>query len=153
MTSTKNEGVPKPVVSRSTLRLTLKTSEKGFELVSVERLGMITPPQIGERPEAGRHGGHWVELRDAEGRALAHRLLDPSLLDSTEVHDPSGKLARHFGSLRDGTLEVLLPDVAGADHVVLVGSPLQHSHKSKQTEHSRELARFDLSPALRGAGQ
>jgi hypothetical protein len=27
---------------------------------------MITPLQIGERPEAGRHGGFWIELRDAQ---------------------------------------------------------------------------------------
>ena len=55
-----------PQVSRKTLRLTFKASVDGFELLSVERLGMITPPQPGDRPEAGKHGGHWFELRDGK---------------------------------------------------------------------------------------
>src|SRR5262245_57724312 len=45
----------RPEVSRRTLRLTFKSSEKGVELLTVERLEMITPPQPGESPEAGRH--------------------------------------------------------------------------------------------------
>ena len=37
-----------PEVSRRTLRLTFKSSAKGLELISVEHLPMITPPQPGE---------------------------------------------------------------------------------------------------------
>ena len=52
--------------SRKSLRLTFRISNGKIELVSQERLEMITPTQIGERPEAGRRGGFWIELRDAQ---------------------------------------------------------------------------------------
>ena len=52
--------------SRKSLRLTFRISNRKIELVSQERLEMITPPLIGERPKAGRHGGFWIELRDAQ---------------------------------------------------------------------------------------
>ncbi len=52
--------------SRKSLRLTFRISNGKIELVSQERLKMITPPQIGERPEAGRRGGFWIELREAQ---------------------------------------------------------------------------------------
>ena len=48
------------------LRLTFRISDGKIELVSQERLEKITPPQIGERPKAGRHGGFWIEPRDAQ---------------------------------------------------------------------------------------
>ena len=52
--------------SRKSLRLTFRISNGKIELVSQERLEMITPTQIRERPEAGRRGGFWIELRDAQ---------------------------------------------------------------------------------------
>jgi len=52
--------------SRKSLRLTFRISNRKIELVSQERLEMITPPETGERPKAGRHGGSWIELRDAQ---------------------------------------------------------------------------------------
>lgn len=142
----------RPEVSRRTLRLTVKVNEDGgFELVSAERLPMITPPQPGERPEMGKHGGHWMELRGARGRVLAHRLLDHSLLHSVEVHSPDGKIRREFGGPQPGIFEVLLPDLEGAREVVLVGSELEDPRRARAKDAkraavpSRELARFDLS--------
>ena len=101
MEQTKQPVGTNPEVSRRTLRLTIRSSAKGFELISVEHLPMITPPQPGERPEAGKHGGQWFELRDANNRVLAHRLINPSLLNSVEVHSPDGKIRREFGAIRD----------------------------------------------------
>jgi hypothetical protein len=139
-----------PEVSRRTLRLTFKSSAKGLELISVEHLPMITPPQPGERPEAGKHGGQWFELRNAENGVLAHRLIDQSLFNSVEVHSPDGKIRREFGPPRDITFEVLLPDVDGAWFAVLMGEPFAPPKPGdKQTDATRarsgELQRFDLS--------
>jgi hypothetical protein len=132
-------------VSRRSMRLTFRSSEQGVELVSIERLNMITPPQPGERPEAGVHGGHWFELRDATDRVLAHRLLNPTLLNSVEVHDPGGEIRREFG-VRDGVFEILLPDIEQAQSAVLVGSPLSPPKgRAKRAAASGEIARFDLS--------
>jgi hypothetical protein len=143
-----------PEVSRRTLRLTFRSSNDGVQLVSVERLDMITPPQVGERPEAGKHAGHWFELRDGRGRALAHRLIDPSLLDSVEVHSPDGNIQREFGAMRSGVFEVLLPDLDAARSVALVGNPLRRSRTAVGGyEPSSDIESFDLSPYRRGGNR
>ena len=126
-----------PDVSRRTLRLTFKSSAKGLELISVEHLPMITPPQPGETPEAGKHGGQWFELRNGENRVLAHRLIDQSLFNSVEVHSPDGKIRREFGPPRDTTFEVLLPDVDDARFAVLMGEAIA------PTPHRRQVGRRD----------
>ena len=140
----------KPEVSRRTLRLTIKSSAQGLTLVSVERLPMITPPQPGERPEAGKHGGQWFELRDGKERVLAHRLIDPALLNSVEVHSPDGKVQRVFGETRETIFEVLLPDLDGAQFAVLVGDPIvRPKGGAKTAARSGDIARFDLSQRLK----
>jgi hypothetical protein len=130
------------VPSRSTLRLTFKSSEGGVELLSVERVEMTTPPQPGERPQAGKNGGHWFELRDERGSVLAHRLIDASVLNSVEVHSPKGPPQRLFGGMRNIVFEVLLPDMEGARTVTLVGNPLEPLDRRR--ERSTDLATFDL---------
>jgi hypothetical protein len=145
----------RPEISRRTLRLTVKVNDDGgYELINVERLQMITPPQPGERPEIGKHGGNWMELRGSRGRVLAHRLIDDSLLHSAEVHEPDGKIHRHFGN-QSGFFEVLLPDVETAREAVLVGLPLQRPQGAKRAVAgpSEEIARFDLSPRREGGDQ
>jgi hypothetical protein len=143
-----------PEVSRRTLRLTFKSSEDGIELISVEHLAMITPPQPGERPEAGRNGGHWFELRDGRGRVLAHRLIDPSVLNSVEVHSPDGRIQREFGAIKSGVFEVLLPDVDGAHTAVLVGDPLKPSRTGPgRAESSGDVATFELFPGREGGNR
>lgn len=140
-----------PEVSRRTLRLTFKSSDKGFELLSVERLEMITPPQPGVRPEAGKHGGHWFELRDGKGGVLAHRLIDQTLLNSAEVHSPDRNIQREFGGVKTGIFEVLLPDVSEARVAVLVGNPLRPSKAgAKRAASSGDIASFDLSSGREG---
>jgi hypothetical protein len=136
-----------PAVSRQTLRLTIRSSAKGLELISVERLPMITPPQPGQRPEAGKNGGHWFELRDAKDAVLAHRIIDSSMLNSVDVHSPDGKIRREFGDVRNGVFEVLLPDVEGARYVVAMGDALAPATAARAAR-SGEIARFDLSSKL-----
>jgi hypothetical protein len=133
--------------SRRTLRLTFKSSSDGVQLLSVERVEMTTPPQPGERPQAGRHGGHWFELREERGGVLAHRLIDDSVLNSVEVHSPEGPPHRLFGGMRDIVFEVLLPDMEGARTVTLVGNPLDP--RERRWEPSTELATFELFPRHR----
>lgn len=138
-----------PEISRRTLRLTIRSSAKGLELISVERLQMITPPQPGDRPEAGKHAGHWFELRDEKKRVLAHRLISDSLLNSVEVHSPGGKIERIFGEPRETTFEVLLPDVEGGRFAVLVGDPIAPTRGTAAKAEagrarSSDIAQFDL---------
>jgi hypothetical protein len=140
----------RPEISRRTLRLTIRSSEKGLELVSVEHLPMITPPQPGDQPDASRHGGHWFELRDGEQRVLAHRVIDDSLLNSVDVHSPDGTIRRVFGEQRQTTFEVLLPDVDGGRFAVLVGDPIapvtgQGKKADATPVRASDIVQFDLS--------
>lgn len=139
----------KPI--RQTLRLTFRVAEGEVELRSAERLNMTCPPSIGARPEAGRNGGFWMELHDAEGQVLFHRLLHSPLGDSIEVHSPDGKIRREFGAVRENVFEVLLPDDARARSVALFGESLEPAvAREKGIEASRELARFDVSSRDQG---
>lgn len=131
--------------SRKSLRLTFRVSDGRIELVSHERLQMIAPPQVGERPEAGKHGGFWIEMRDAKSRVLAHRLISPTQLNSVEVHSPDGKIEREFGEVKDGIFEILFPDEDDAKSVVLMGDArVRTKGKPKRSEASGELARFEI---------
>ena len=137
-----------PRQSRRSLRLTFKVSNGTVELVSHERLQMIAPPQVGERPEAGKHGGFWIELRDAENGVLAHRLIGPTQLNSVEIHSPEGKIEREFGDVKDSVFEVLLPDEQAAKSIALMGDPLIRAKgKAVRSESSGELARFEIPDA------
>jgi len=144
-----------PKVSRRTLRLTFQVTDGKLELVKQERLEMITPPQVGERPESGVHSGFWIELQDSRKRVLAHRIVSPTLLNSAEVHSPDGTIDRKFGELQDGIFEVLLPDEDNARSAVLIGNPIEKrkgkgKEKEKASEASGELARFELPGSGKG---
>jgi hypothetical protein len=115
---------------------------------------MICPPSVGEQPEVGKHSGFWVELCDAKGRVLFHRVLDNPLGDSVEVHSPDREIRREFGDVRESTFEVLLPDDARAKHITLMGEYLDPAEARKQPrEGSSELARFDVPKGEKGGEQ
>jgi hypothetical protein len=134
-----------PKYPRKSIRLTFRVTNGKVELISHERLEMIAPPQVGERPEVGKHGGYWLEMRDAKGGVLAHRLIDPSQLNSVEVHSPDGKIERQFGDASDKIFEVLLPDDDEARRIALIGEPLvRRKGEKKQAEGSEELAVFEI---------
>jgi hypothetical protein len=132
--------------SRRSIRLTFRVSGTNVELIGRDPVGMITPPQVGERPRAGVHGGHWIELRDADDQTLFHRLIDSSALNSVEVHSPDHKIERRFGAVREHVFEVLLPDDEAARSAVLMGDPLTRPKgRRPRAEDSAEIARFDLA--------
>lgn len=137
--------------SRKSLRLSFRVADGEVRLVSYERLDMICPPSVGERPEAGVHGGFWMELRDANDRVLFHRLLHSPLGDSVEVHSPDGKIRREFGDVKESIFEVLLPDDANAKSIVLMGESLDPAKaRKKRKGGSSELARFDVPKGEKG---
>jgi hypothetical protein len=145
---------------RRTLRLTFQVSKGQPRLVSHERLAMICPPSIGEPPEIGKHGGFWLEARDAKGGVLFYRRLNDPLATSVAVHSPDGKIERLFGEPRDNhSFEVLLPDDAAIQSVALIGHAVAAQAGAVQGSvtaakaapgPSRELARFDIPAATLG---
>lgn len=148
-------GGPRPQVSRRSLRLTFRLTDGVIELESVERLPMITPLQFGDAPRVGTDSGNWIELRGADDRVLAHRVLGAAPFNSVEVHSPDGRIERRFGPVVDRVFEVLLPDVDGATEVLVVGQPLVPKGRRRARRDSAapsdEIARFEL-PASPQAG-
>lgn len=137
--------------SRGTLRLTFRSTGGQVELVSKERLDMICPPSVGERPEAGKQGGFWLELRGDGGDVTFFRVLHDPIRSSVEVHSPDGQIRREFGPPGDSTFEVLVPDDPRAATVALMGEYEDPSaakgrrRKARAPSGAREIARFDLA--------
>lgn len=139
---------PRP--ARRTRRLTFQASGGEVRLVSQEHLDMICPPPVGEPPEAGRHSGFWVELRDDAGELAFFRPLHDPLATSVDVHSPDGTIRREFAPPQDAVFEVLVPDEPAATTLVLMGdyTPPPAKGRRRRTAdvapRSREMARFDL---------
>ena len=91
-----------------------------------------------------------MELHDQKGRVLAHRLLDPTLLDSVEVHSPDGRIERLFGGTRTGIVEVLLPDLDDATEAVLMGHAQGAGEREGNRKPTGEITRFKLSSDVQG---
>lgn len=142
---------------RRTLRLTFRVADGEVRLLSYERLPMICPPSIGETPQARKHGGFWMELRNRDNQVIFHRLIHSPLVGSVEVHSPDGKIERKFGEVRESIFEVLLPDNPEAESIALMGESLDISALSAthamQRPASTELARFDIPRGERGGMQ
>jgi hypothetical protein len=153
-----SQGVGGRVPTGETLRLTFRVRGGQVELVDQERIDMIAPQPPSEPLQAGEHGGSWAELKDAEDRTLAQRLVAEPLIASVEVFSPEGTIERRFGPVGDRVFEVLLPAVPDATTVVLVGETaaatlaVEEGRERLGDEEvgTRELARFDLAPEVRG---
>lgn len=137
--------------SRKSLRLTFRVANGEVRMVSYERLAMICPPSVGECPQAGKHGGYWMELRDGNDRVLFHRVLDNPLGDSVALHSPDGRIQRVFGDVKENFFEVLLPDDGNAKSVAFMGESLEPvAARKKQVAAASELARFNLPKGIKG---
>lgn len=139
---------------RKSLRLTFRVVAGEVQLASHERLSMICPPSVGECPEARKHSGFWMELRDAKDSVIFHRLLHSPLADSVEEHSPDGKIRREFGDVKESMFEVLLPDDPIAKSIVLMGESLYPvTARKKPAGGSSELAKFDVPKGEKGGGK
>ncbi len=129
-----------------TLRLTFHVAYGKIHLESHERIDMICPPSVGERPQAGINGGFWIELRDSKDNVIFHRVLNNPLGDSIEVHSQDGNIKRIFGDVKENVFDVLLPDINKSKTIVLMGESLEPSivRKEKTGLGAKELAYFNV---------
>jgi hypothetical protein len=141
-------GDGKCTVSRRSIRITFKVSDKAVQILSFQRLPMICPPSVGPVPRKGENSGYWMELRDAKEQVLFFRLLDAPLGDSVTLHSPDGKIERKFSDVSENTFEVLFPDLPEASSIVFMGESLEpmglRIKKKNGRKASGELTRFDL---------
>jgi hypothetical protein len=127
---------------RSSQRITFRYEGQRVELADREVVQMISPPPVAPLPQAGEHSGFWIEVHDAEGRVVFHRVLHNPIPIYVEEHLPDKTIRAVPGAPGSGTFEVLIPDMPEAETIVLVSSPLEWELAG---EPARELARFRLA--------
>jgi hypothetical protein len=126
---------------RFALRLTYRYDGDNVSLARRERVQMIAPPAGRTPPVAGENSGFWVELRDANGRVLYHRVLHNPIPFVAEVHSPEGTIRAVSAPPGRGEFQVLVPDLPDGAAAVLYGSPLD---TRRALEPARELVRVAL---------
>jgi hypothetical protein len=127
----------------SAVRLIYSYDGDDVRLVSKQRVEAVVPPSDPLEGFEG-HKGFWVELRDREGSLLHRQVVHEPIRRDAEVFsdDPEQSIARIPVERPRGAFTVLVPDVEGADHVALVGSPLD---ETTATTRAVELHRVDLA--------
>jgi hypothetical protein len=136
--------VSPPRVSRRTLRILFEYEGDEFRILNKVRVDKITPPTLTPCPEPGKSAGYWVELRDARGNCLFHRLLPDAIRDSAEIYPEGKSLTRTPLREVKSQFEVLLPDLPESDTVLVMGHPLS-SQALKIHQKTGVLARFKLN--------
>ncbi|MGK5637582.1 hypothetical protein ACSNOK_04575 [Streptomyces sp. URMC 126] len=132
------------------VRLIFEYEGPDIRLVSRQRVDAAPPPSEDlAGTEATDEGpdvkGFWVELRDAQRQPLYRRVMHPPVRYDAEVFsdDPDRSLARVPVEEPKGAFAVLVPEIAEADHVALVSSPLA---PGPTVAPAAEVARFALRP-------
>lgn len=104
------------------------------------------------------HSGFWYEVQNAAGDTLYRRITHDPTFPYREVSSPEGTMTRVSAPDGKRTIEVIVPDIAEGEHVVLfapehpaantIGSFAQERSRQREprvgTRASREVARFAL---------
>lgn len=104
-------------------RLTFTYDADGVRLYARQRVAMLAPPDDSPRTLAAR-AGSWVELRDADGHGVYRQILNDPMPTTFEAHSPlAGAHPTRVPAPADdsGVFQVVVPDVAEAQDVVLHG--------------------------------
>jgi hypothetical protein len=125
------------------IRLTFSYVGNQIELTDTQRLAMFVPPSDSLEPEHER-SGFWVEVRDADEQPLFRRFMHHPIETTREVFpaDPHGEIIRTPVADPRGVFSIVIPEIAEARILALVGSP---SAADRRSEAAQEMARFDLT--------
>lgn len=91
-----------------------------LERRSLEMIPMTSQDLTPFTPE--ERTGFWVEVQDAEGRALFRRAMPHPLLGRSEG-DASESPRIHYWTLKQGVFVVTVPNLTAGSHLVLCGTP------------------------------
>lgn len=126
------------------VRLTFSYEGNDIKLISRQRVNVVAP--LSEPLESSLEGqsGFWVEVRDEAGHLLRRQLMHDPIRRDAEVfsEEPARSVARIPLERPSGVFVVLIPEVEGADHVVLIGTPPAERPALRE---AREIARFNLA--------
>lgn len=98
-----------------------------LERRSLEMIPMTSQDLTPFTPE--ERTGFWVEVQDAEGRALFRRAMPHPLLGRSEG-DASESPRIHYWTLKQGVFVVTVPNLMAGSHLVLCGTPTTELEKA-----------------------
>jgi len=144
MTQSPSEEGGRSAYPRESFRLTFRFSKDRVDLVSQERLEMLTPPDLAGPPAAGENSGTWLELRSSNDVRVAARVLHDPFQTGADLHSPDGRIQHVEREVGEGQFQVLVPAMRDAAYVALVSSELGRAGLESERGAAVEVARFDL---------
>jgi hypothetical protein len=125
------------------IRLIFKYEGSDISLVSRQRVEMKVPPSEPLEASLEDRSGFWLEVRDAAGTTLHRQLMHDPIRHDAEVFsdDPERSIARVPVEHPSGVFSVVLPAAEEADHVALIGTPLE---ERPAIARAREISTFSL---------
>jgi hypothetical protein len=132
--------------NETALRVTFTYRGDEIAAAGMRKVRMVVPGTVSAPPEKGQ-SGYWIEVRAADGKLLFHRVLHSPVRVDVEVfsHGEGPSITRVPVAEPRGQFEVLVPDLPGADSLVLYGPP---ADPRLQAVPARELVRVGFD-ALR----
>jgi hypothetical protein len=124
------------------LRLTFSYEGSRVWLVSQQHVEMALPPSD-PLPEHGQRSGFWYEVQNEHGTIFYRRIIYNPIRFEAEIFSNDSKIPNQRIKIDNprGTFQLLLPEIVGADSLVLYSSPLEPEFASQP---ATELARFSL---------
>jgi hypothetical protein len=137
-----------PAPPTHTLRLTFRYEGSDVSLVSSERVEMLPPPGAPQFIHEGQ-AGSWAELLDAQGHRIYQQLLHNPIRYEMEAPEDPDTGTLHWEEVRhpQGVFEVLVPDMAEGQTLVLFGGSRESLRQAAATERqaaATEIARIRL---------
>ncbi len=133
-----------------TLRVTFAYRGRDISLLASRRVAMIAPRPVTAAPLPGQ-SGYWFELRGAAGELLYHRALSNPIRSDIEAFSDDSRqtMTRIPIAAPEGQFEVLVPDLPGAQTLLLFGTP---EGALSESAPSRELFRADVDELRKPRG-
>jgi hypothetical protein len=133
------------------IRLIFSYEGNEVTLISRQRVSVVTPPSDPLGSLEGK-SGFWVEVRDKAGQPLHRELMHDPIRHDAEVfsEDPERSVARIPLERPSGVFAVLIPEIEEADHLALIGTPLEERPALAE---AREIALFSLAEGGEGRGE
>ncbi len=147
-----NQATPGRSSGPSAVRLIFSYEGDDIRLISRQRVNVVAPASEPPEGDLERRAGFWLEVRDEAGQALRRQLMQDPIRHDVEVFadDPDRSVARIPLERPSGVFAVLIPEIEEADHVALIGTPLE---ERPALARAREIARFSLADEPEGGGE
>lgn len=128
--------------------------ENGVRLVERERIEMLAPPDDSALTLDAR-AGHWVALRDANGKTLYRQIIAQPFRIAAEVHSPEGVSQRVPVRQLEGRFQVVVPDLPEATDVVFfgLGTPAEQQQRAFGTRRGARAAEALAPPEAPSAAE